>query len=72
MKLPNFANADGLHRTCRNMGLTIHRSYGENTQVISDLYEVSNTRKLGVTEREICDLLLSGIRVIIANEEGKS
>lgn len=44
-----------LTRFIRDYGLTVRGVYGEGSEALGDMYQLSNTRTLGVTEEEIID-----------------
>lgn len=54
--------------TLSKFGLTIRGIYGEGTQALGDLYQISNQNTLGVTEQEIIDTLHDVAREIIKKE----
>lgn len=41
----------------RDYGLTVRGVYGEGSEALGDMYQLSNTRTLGVTEGEIIDII---------------
>lgn len=48
---------DALKRFINDYGLTVRGVYGEGSAADGDLYQISNTRTLGVTEAEIIDVI---------------
>ncbi len=50
------------------MGLVVRGFYGEGTDVLGNLFQVSNRNTLGVSEREILDLISGVTRTIIEDE----
>lgn len=46
---------DALSRFKKELGLTIRGVYGEGSEALGDMYQLSNARTLGVDEREIID-----------------
>lgn len=54
--------------TLSKFGLTIRGIYGEGTQALGDLYQISNQNTMGVTEMEIIDTLHDVAREIIKKE----
>ena len=53
-------NLPKMLRIINNMGMSIKGVYGEGTQNIGDLYQISSNQTLGVTEKEI----ISGVKSI--------
>lgn len=53
-------NLPKMLRIINNMGISIKGVYGEGTQNIGDLYQISSNQTLGVTEKEI----ISGVKSI--------
>ncbi len=54
--------------TLAKFGLTIRGIYGEGTQALGDLYQISNQNTLGMTERELIENLHDVAREIIKKE----
>lgn len=46
-----------LTKFVRDYGLTVRGVYGEGSEALGDMYQLSNTRTLGVTEGEIIDII---------------
>jgi protein arginine kinase len=50
------------------MGVVVRGFYGEGTDVLGNLFQISNQRTLGVSEKETVDLIVSVARTIIEDE----
>jgi len=50
------------------MGVVVRGFYGEGTDVLGNLFQISNQRTLGVSEKETLDLITNVTRSIIENE----
>ena len=52
----------------RKLGLTVRGQYGEGTQCLSNLFQISNQKTLGKTEEQITEQLKRIIKEIIKHE----
>ncbi len=50
------------------MGVVVRGFYGEGTDVLGNLFQISNQRTLGVSEKETLDLVTNVTRSIVENE----
>jgi protein arginine kinase len=50
------------------MGVVVRGFYGEGTDVLGNLFQISNQRTLGVSEKETLDLITNVTRSIVENE----
>lgn len=57
-----------LIRSAGQLGLTVRGYYGEGTDVVGNLFQISNSISLGKTEREIVDELISASKKIVEYE----
>ncbi len=66
LSLTGYIN--GIIRTTSKIGLTFRGIYGEGSQYLGDIYQVSNQVTLGVSEEEIVSSLQNIISKIVSNE----
>ena len=59
-------------RSASQLGLAIRGYYGEGSDVLGNLFQISNQRSLGRTEREIVDSLIVMVSRIIEYEASES
>lgn len=57
-----------LTRFVRDYGLTVRGVYGEGSEALGDMYQLSNTRTLGVTEAEIVGVIERATLEMCAHE----
>lgn len=58
MHLPAVERTQNINKafyTINNLGVNITGAYGENSKEIGDIYQISNKRTLGVTEKDIIE-----------------
>lgn len=51
------------------IGLTVRGSYGEGSDVLGSLYQISNQITLGLSEEELVDKVSSAVSQVVAEEE---
>ena len=71
LHLPALAitkNINQVFYTINNFGVNIVGAYGENSKELGDVYQISNKRTLGVTEKEIIENLKIVTEKIIEQE----
>ncbi|MBC7322283.1 MAG: protein arginine kinase [Acetomicrobium sp.] len=54
---------------CNRIGLTVRGTYGEGSDVLGSLYQISNQITLGLGEEELIDKVASAVRQIVTEEE---
>jgi len=54
---------------CNRIGLTVRGSYGEGSDVLGSLYQISNQITLGLSEEELVDKVSSAVSQVVAEEE---
>lgn len=73
LHLPALSMTDQMKRVVgavSQFGLAVRGIYGEGTDVLGNIYQMSNQVTLGQTEEEICEHLLGITRQIIEQERG--
>ena len=60
---------DGRAYVCKDLGLSIRGVHGEHSESSDGIYDISNKRRLGVTEREIYGQLYNGVKKLIDLEK---
>ncbi|MBF0467963.1 MAG: arginine kinase [Desulfamplus sp.] len=69
IRLPElFRRKDVLDSEAKRLRLQTRGTQGEKTEVESAVFDISNSQRLGVTERECCETLCNGICEIIELE----
>ena len=61
-------NTNKVFYTINNFGVNVVGAYGENTKELGDMFQISNKRTLGVTEKEIIENLKVVTEKIIEQE----
>ncbi len=61
-------NLSKILRIINNMGMSIKGIYGEGTQNVGDLYQISSNQTIGVTEKEIISSIKSITEKVIEQE----
>lgn len=69
IKLPKLSADYGkIEEICERFNLQIRGTYGENTDIVDGLYDLSNKRMLGLTEFEAIKTMYDGISELIKLE----
>src|SRR6218665_464631 len=68
IKIPLRSRQAGFERICEDLGLSIRGIHGEHSDPIDGIHDISNKRRLGLTEREIYESLCRGIKRLIELE----
>lgn len=71
LHLPGLGMLNQMNRVVNaisKLGLTVRGLYGEGTEALGNMYQVSNQITLGLTEEEIIDKLTSVIKQLIEQE----
>lgn len=70
IKLPKLFKQKELLESCaKRLKLQVRGTQGEKTEVESAIFDISNSQRLGITERECCQILYNGICRIIDLEK---
>ncbi len=70
IKLPNLLKQRNLlNNAAEQLQLQIRGTKGEKTEVESAIFDISNSKRVGVTEAECCQILYNGICKIIKLEQ---
>lgn len=67
--LVHTGEIEGMIANISKIGLVVRGFYGEGTDVLGNLFQISNQTTLGRTEEEIIDSLVKVTRKIIENEQ---
>ena len=62
-------NKKKLNKICHQMGLNVRGKYGENNKKCNHIFDISNAKRLGISEVEIINLLIDGISELIKLED---
>ncbi len=69
IKIPKFSASPNFKAICGTLGLSIRGVHGEHSESSDGVYDSSNKRRLGVTEREIYEQLYNGVKKLIEIEK---
>ncbi len=65
IKIPKLSKEPNFEDVCKELGLSIRGVHGEHSDSSDGIYDISNKRRLGVTERDIYAQLYGGIKKLI-------
>lgn len=68
IKIPKLSQQENFTQVCKDLGLSIRGIHGEHSESADGIYDISNKRRLGITEREIYFELYSGVKKLIELE----
>jgi creatine kinase len=68
IKIPKLSSQPNFEEVCKELGLSIRGVHGEHSESSDGIYDISNKRRLGVTEREIYQQLYEGVKKLIELE----
>lgn len=68
IKIPKLSAQENFADICKELGLSIRGIHGEHSESADGIYDISNKRRLGVTEREIYEQLYQGVKKLIELE----
>lgn len=66
--IPKLSAQSNFEGVCKELGLSIRGVHGEHSESAGGVYDISNKRRLGITEREIYQELYHGVRKLIELE----
>jgi protein-arginine kinase len=69
IKIPKFSASPNFKAICSTLGLSIRGVHGEHSESSGGIYDISNKRRLGVSEREIYEQLYDGVKKLIEIEK---
>lgn len=69
IRIPKLSASPNFKEACADLGLSIRGVHGEHSESSDGIYDISNKRRLGITEREIYQQLYDGIDKLIALEK---
>ena len=68
IKIPKLSQRPNFKAICGTLGLSIRGVHGEHSESDDGTYDISNKRRLGITEREIYEQLYNGVKKLIEVE----
>jgi protein-arginine kinase len=68
IKIPKLSATPEFESVCKELGLSIRGVHGEHSESSDGIYDISNKRRLGITEREIFEELYNGVKKLIELE----
>ncbi len=69
IKIPKFSASPNFKAICGTLGLSIRGVHGEHSESSEGIYDISNKRRLGVTEAGIYQQLYDGVKKLIELEK---
>ncbi|ESO89157.1 hypothetical protein LOTGIDRAFT_183151 [Lottia gigantea] len=69
VKIPNLAAQPNFKEVCDKYNLQARGIHGEHTESVGGVYDVSNKRRLGLTELEAVTEMYNGVKEIIKQEK---
>lgn len=69
IKIPKLSTKPNFKDVCKDLGLSIRGVHGEHSESFNGIFDISNKRRLGVTEREIYKQLYYGVKKLIELEK---
>lgn len=69
IRIPKLSATEDFAKVCKELGLSIRGIHGEHSESADGIYDISNKRRLGITEREIYEELYNGVKKLIELEE---
>lgn len=68
IKIPKLSKSENFKQVCTDLGLSIRGIHGEHSESEDGIYDISNKRRLGISEKEIYEQLYSGVKKLIELE----
>ena len=68
IKIPKLSVQENFESICKDLGLSIRGVHGEHSESADGIYDISNKRRLGITERDIYLELYNGVKKLIEFE----
>lgn len=69
IRIPKLSAQPNFQDVCKDLGLSIRGIHGEHSESADGVYDISNKRRLGITEREIYSELYNGVKKLIELEK---
>lgn len=69
VRLPKYSKHPEFAATCEMLGLSVRGVHGEHSEGEDGVYDISNKRRLGISEVEIAQLLRRGISALLKKEK---
>ncbi len=70
IKLPQLEKSNGLKEACEKLQLSLRGTHGEHSKAESGVWDISNKRRLGLTEVDCITTLYNGLKELIRLEKG--
>jgi arginine kinase len=68
IKVPNLEASGNLKALCDELGLSVRGIHGEHSESEGGVYDISNKKRLGISEAEIAEIVCIGIEHLIDEE----
>ncbi|XP_071112334.1 taurocyamine kinase-like [Haliotis cracherodii] len=69
MKIPNLAASPDFKSFCDNLNIQARGIHGEHTESVGGVYDLSNKRRLGLTEYQAVEEMRVGVEACLAKEK---
>ncbi|KAL5009991.1 hypothetical protein ScPMuIL_012296 [Solemya velum] len=69
MKIPRVSAQDSFKATCEKLNLQVRGTHGEHTEAQGGVYDISNKRRLGLTEIDAVTEMYYGVKQILQMEK---
>jgi len=69
IKLPKLSQSEKFKSICESTGLSIRGIHGEHSDSESGIFDISNKRRLGISEVEAVNVLCQGVSKLIKEEQ---
>ncbi len=71
VKLPKVSQRPDFKEYCASLGLSVRGIHGEHSESEGGVYDISNTRRLGLSEADGVRLVHKGVKLLLAEEYGE-
>ncbi len=68
IKLPNLSKDPAFYDLCAALKLSVRGIHGEHSESEGGVYDISNKQRLGISEVEATNILIAGVKKLIALE----
>nr|ATG85037.1 arginine kinase [Conus lividus] len=69
IKIPNLSATPGFNKFCESHNIQARGIHGEHTESVGGVYDISNKRRLGLTEIQAIREMKDGVMAVIAEEK---
>ncbi len=69
IKLPRLGQSEELANICKSLNLSVRGIHGEHSESKDDIWDISNTQRLGISEIEVIKTLFQGVKSLLQEED---